>query len=96
VRAAVCRSHGPPEVVATDDLPAPPIGPGQVRVRVDAAAVNFPDVLLVADRYQLTVPTPFVPGSEFAGTVAEVAENVLYKTALASDERGVARTEEGM
>jgi NADPH2:quinone reductase len=74
VRAAVCRSYGPPEVVATDDLPAPPIGPGQVRVRIDAAAVNFPDVLLVADEYQLTVPTPFVPGSEFAGTVAEVGD----------------------
>jgi NADPH2:quinone reductase len=73
VRAAVCRSYGPPEVVGTDDIPAPPLGPGQVRVRVDAAAVNFPDVLLVADKYQLTVPTPFVPGSEFAGVVSEVA-----------------------
>jgi D-arabinose 1-dehydrogenase-like Zn-dependent alcohol dehydrogenase len=76
VRAAVCWSYGPPEVVATDDLPAPPLGPGQVRVRVDAAAVNFPDVLLVADEYQLTVPTPFVPGSEFAGAVAEVGDGV--------------------
>lgn len=76
MRAAVCRAYGPPEVVEVDDLPAPAIGPAQVRVRVDAAAVNFPDVLLVADEYQLTVPTPFVPGSEFAGVVAEVADDV--------------------
>ena len=47
---------------------------GQVRVRVGAAAVNFPDVLLVADQYQISVPPPFVPGSEFAGVIVEVAD----------------------
>jgi NADPH:quinone reductase len=76
VRAAVCASYGPPEVVRVEELPSPSLGPGQVRVRVGAAAVNFPDVLLVADQYQLSVPTPFVPGSEFAGVVAEVADGV--------------------
>jgi NADPH2:quinone reductase len=50
-----------------DDLPSPAVGGGQVRVRVRAAAVNFPDVLLVADEYQMSAPLPFVPGSEFAG-----------------------------
>lgn len=54
----------------------PELGPDQVRVRVGAAAVNFPDVLLVADRYQATVPVPFVPGSEFAGVVTETADGV--------------------
>ena len=77
VRAAVCRSYGPPEVVTVEDLPRPELGPGQVRVRVAAAAVNFPDVLMVADRYQVTVPLPFVPGSELAGTVVEVAPDVV-------------------
>jgi NADPH2:quinone reductase len=76
VRAAVCRAYGPPETVEVGELPAPALGPGQVRVQVDAAAVNFPDVLLVADRYQMTVPTPFVPGSEFAGLVTEVADDL--------------------
>ena len=76
VRAAVCRSYGAPEVVVVDEFPAPDCGAGQVRVRVHAAAVNFPDVLVVADEYQMTVPPPFVPGSEFAGVVAEVAEDV--------------------
>ena len=74
MRAAVCRAHGPPESVTVDDLPVPDLGPGQVRVRIDAAAVNFPDVLIVANEYQISVPPPFIPGSEFAGTVAQVAD----------------------
>jgi NADPH:quinone reductase len=76
VRAAVCRSHGPPEIVEIEELPPPALLPGHVRVRVDAAAVNFPDVLIVADEYQIKVPTPFVPGSEFAGVVAELGDGV--------------------
>jgi NADPH2:quinone reductase len=63
-------------VVRVENLPPPELGPGQVRVRVGAAAVNFPDVLLVADKYQLRVPVPFVPGSEFAGVVTETADDV--------------------
>ncbi|MGA2838467.1 MAG: NADPH:quinone oxidoreductase family protein [Acidimicrobiales bacterium] len=77
MRAAVCRAYGGPEVVTVEELPAPAIGAGQVRVRVRAAAVNFPDVLLVADRYQVTVTPPFVPGSEFAGVIEEVADGVV-------------------
>lgn len=69
MRAAVCPAYGPPEVLRIEELPSPQPGPGEVVVRVGAAAVNFPDVLLVAGRYQVTVPAPFVPGSEFAGTV---------------------------
>ncbi|MET0458198.1 MAG: NADPH:quinone oxidoreductase family protein [Ilumatobacteraceae bacterium] len=76
MRAAVCRSYGAPEVVVVDEFPAPDCGAGQVRVGVHAAAVNFPDVLVIADEYQMTAPLPFVPGSEFAGVVAEVAEDV--------------------
>ncbi len=74
--AAICPSCAPPEVVRVDELPSPPLQPGTVRVRVRAAAVNFPDVLIVADRYQLHVPPPFVPGSELAGEVVEVADDV--------------------
>jgi len=76
VRAAICRAYGPPEVVEVDELASPALGPGHVRVRVDAAAVNFPDVLLVANEYQIHVPPPFVPGSEFAGVVSELADGV--------------------
>lgn len=57
-------------------MPDPVPGPGEVAVAVEAAAVNFPDVLLVANRYQIRVPAPFVPGSEFAGTVTDAGEGV--------------------
>ena len=76
MRAAVCPAYGPPEVVEVREVPAPALGEGQVRVAVRTAAVNFPDVLLVADDYQLSVPPPFVPGSELAGVVTEVAAGV--------------------
>lgn len=76
MRAAVCPEHGAPEVVRIEEIPVPPVGAGQVRVRVSAAAVNFPDILVIADQYQMSVPPPFVPGSEFAGVVEEVADGV--------------------
>lgn len=75
-RAAVCREYGAPDVVRVEEWDAGPVGPGQVKVRVQAAAVNFPDVLLVANQYQVSVPPPFVPGSEYAGVIAEVGEGV--------------------
>jgi len=74
VRAAVCPSYGPPEVVRVQECPVPTPASGQVRVRVDTAAVNYPDVLLIADKYQISVPPPFIPGSEFAGVIDEISE----------------------
>jgi NADPH:quinone reductase len=76
MRAAICRAYGPPDVVVVEEIEAPALTGGQVRVRIAAAAVNFPDVLIVADSYQISAPTPFVPGSEFAGVVVEVAGDV--------------------
>ncbi|OBB55916.1 NADPH:quinone oxidoreductase [Mycobacterium sp. 852013-51886_SCH5428379] len=76
MRAAVCPVHGDPEVVRISEQAPPTPGAGQVRVRVRAAAVNYPDVLLIAGRYQATVPPPFVPGSEFAGEVVEIGDGV--------------------
>jgi NADPH2:quinone reductase len=72
VRAAVCPAYGPPEVIRIEERAKPAVEAGHVLVRVEAAAVNFPDVLLIADDYQISVPPPFVPGSEFAGVVDEV------------------------
>jgi NADPH2:quinone reductase len=74
VRAAVCRKYGPPEVVQVCELDSPTPEPGQISVQVAVAAVNFPDVLLVADQYQVSVPPPFVPGSEFAGVVTALGD----------------------
>jgi NADPH:quinone reductase len=76
MRAALCPAYGDPEVVEVVNRPQPEPGTGGVRVRVEAAAVNFPDVLLIANRYQVSVPPPFIPGSEFAGEVLEVAGDV--------------------
>ncbi len=76
MRAAVCPEYGPPEVVEVRDVDAPLLGAGQIRVAVHAASVNFPDVLMVAGEYQIKVPPPFVPGSEFAGEVIAVGDSV--------------------
>jgi NADPH2:quinone reductase len=74
VKAALCPAYGPPEVVRIEEQPSPAVAAGQVRVRVGAAAVNFPDVLLIANQYQISVPPPFVPGSEFAGAIIETGD----------------------
>jgi NADPH:quinone reductase len=74
MRAAVCPEYGPPEVVRIEERPRPTPAAGEVRVRVRAAAVNYPDVLLIAGTYQISVPPPFVPGSEFAGIVDETGD----------------------
>jgi NADPH2:quinone reductase len=76
MRAVVCNEYGPPELLSVIDLPDPVARPHQVVVEVAYAAVNYPDVLILADRYQLSVPVPFVPGSEFAGTVMAIGEGV--------------------
>jgi len=76
VRAARCEVYGGPADVKVRDIPNPTIEPGHLIVDVEAAAVNFPDLLFIADRYQVSVPVPFTPGSEFAGTVAEIGEGV--------------------
>jgi NADPH2:quinone reductase len=76
MRAAMCAEHGSPDVVSVEELPSPDLADGQVRIAVHAAAVNFPDVLVVADKYQISLPPPFVPGSEYAGVVTDVAPGV--------------------
>lgn len=77
MRAVVCPTHGLPEVVRVEDVPSPELDSGQVRVGVVAAAANFPDVLVIANEYQIKIPVPFTPGSEFAGVVTEVAPDVI-------------------
>ncbi|WP_405538835.1 NADPH:quinone oxidoreductase family protein [Streptomyces sp. NBC_00075] len=76
MRAARCTEYGPPAGLGVVELDDTEPGPGEVLVHVHAAAVNFPDVLLVADRYQVPAPLPFTPGSEFAGVVAALGPGV--------------------
>jgi NADPH2:quinone reductase len=76
MRAVVCREYGPPESLKVEELPDPVLGEGQALVDVKAAAVNFPDLLIIENRYQVPASVPFVPGSEFAGIVSAVAPGV--------------------
>lgn len=72
------RSHAPggPDTLVIDELPEPVPGPGELVVRVYAAAVNYPDVLIIEDKYQFKPPRPFSPGGEIAGEVSAVGEGV--------------------
>jgi len=79
MRAVVCKAYGPPEDLVIDDVPAPVPGPGQLLVRVHAAAVNFPDVLFIAGKYQVRIPPPFTPGNELAGEVIAVGEGAPFR-----------------
>src|SRR5262249_55935125 len=74
--AARCEKYGPPESVVVEDVPVPELRAGGVLVEVHAASVNYPDVLIVADEYQVSIPTPFTPCSEFAGVVVAAADDV--------------------
>src|SRR5712671_6780 len=77
VKAIQMTEQGAPDVLRLVDLPDPVPGPGQVLVRVEAAAVNFSDVMRRrGDVYPVPTPSPFVPGAEVAGTVAAVGEGV--------------------
>jgi NADPH:quinone reductase len=79
MRAVVCRAYGPPEDLVIDDIADPTPGPGQLLVRVHAAAVNFPDVLLIAGKYQVKIPVPFTPGSELAGEVVTAGDGARFR-----------------
>ena len=71
-RKVVCRELGAPESLQLESFAAVPLAPGEVRVAVQAAGINFPDVLMAAGEYQLKPPLPFTPGMEAAGDVIEV------------------------
>jgi NADPH2:quinone reductase len=76
MKALLCRRFGPPETLAVEDVPSPAPGNGEVRVRVKAAGVNFPDALIIQDKYQIKPPLPFSPGGELAGVVDAVGSGV--------------------
>lgn len=76
MRAVICREYGPFENMHLEEVPAPELTPGTVRIAHGAAGVSFASRLVVAGRYQRRPPLPFTPGSEAAGTVLEVAGDV--------------------
>ena len=76
MRALLCKRFGPPESLVLEDVPSLQPGPGEVVIAVRAASVNFPDVLIIQDKYQVKPPLPFSPGSEVAGVVKAVGVEV--------------------
>src|SRR5713226_8619584 len=71
-KLVVCREIGPPERLRLETFASAPLAQGQVRVAIQAAGINFPDILMAAGEYQLKPPLPFTPGVEAAGDVIEV------------------------
>jgi NADPH2:quinone reductase len=76
MRAVLCEAWGEPEGLRLGEVDAPEPGPGEVRLAVHAAGVNFADILMVAGKYQEKPPFPFTPGLEAAGVVEAVGSNV--------------------
>ena len=76
MKALLSTQVGGPETLVIEDIPSPVPGPGMVVVSVKAVGVNYPDVLIIEDKYQFKPPRPFSPGSEISGIVKAVGEGV--------------------
>jgi NADPH2:quinone reductase len=76
MRAVLCKAYGPPETLVVEEVASAVVGAGDVRVRVHACGVNFPDTLIIQNKYQFKPPLPFTPGGEVAGEVVEVGSAV--------------------
>jgi len=74
MKALLSHEPGGPETLRLEELADPVAGPGELLVRVRAAAINYPDVLIIEDKYQFKPPRPFAPGGEIAGEVEAVGE----------------------
>ena len=75
-KAVVCRTLGQPETLRIEESASLPLQPGQLRVRIRAAGINFPDILMAAGEYQLKPELPFTPGMEAAGDISEIADGL--------------------
>lgn len=92
MKAVLIREFGAPETHRVEDVADPLPGPDDVLIDVHAAAINFPDLLVVTGKYQVLPPRPFSPGKDAAGIVRTVGENVR---SLKPGDRVVALVENG-
>jgi len=92
MKALLSKAPGGPETLSLEELPDPVAGKGQVLVAVRACSINFPDVLIIEDKYQFKPARPFAPGSEISGVVEAVGEGV---TGWAPGDRVLATTGHG-
>ena len=80
MKAIICNEFSPVENLTLEEIESPKAKKGQVVIDIKAAGVNFPDGLLVQGLYQMKPPTPFIPGSEVAGVISEIGEDVEHLT----------------
>jgi NADPH2:quinone reductase len=78
MHAWICDNPIGPDALNWKEVPTPEPKPGEVRVAIRAASLNFPDLLIVQNKYQVKPPLPFVPGSEYAGTVDAIGDGVKH------------------
>jgi NADPH2:quinone reductase len=76
MHAWLCESPDGPDALRWAELPTPAPRPGEVRIAIHAASLNFPDLLITQGKYQFKPPYPFVPGAEYAGTIDALGEGV--------------------
>ncbi len=78
MKAWLCENPIGVEALNWKELPTPKPGPQEVLIRIEAASLNFPDLLIVQNKYQMKPALPFVPGSEFAGVIESVGDGVTH------------------
>ncbi len=78
MHAWLCENPIGVDALTWKSLPTPEPKAGEVRIRIEAASLNFPDLLIVQNKYQMKPPLPFVPGSEYAGVIEAVGEGVTH------------------
>lgn len=92
MKALVCEQYGPPESLVLRDIPIPEPGPGELLIRAQFCGLNFPDSLIIQNKYQMKPPLPFSPGGELAGTVVKTGPGV---SGFAPGDRAAALTNWG-
>ncbi len=76
MKAVLCKEFGPPDRLVIEDVPSAEPGEGQVAIAVKACGINFPDALIIQNKYQFKPPLPFSPGGEIAGVISRVGPGV--------------------
>ncbi|MBJ64920.1 MAG: NADPH:quinone oxidoreductase [Rhodobiaceae bacterium] len=76
MKALLCKEYGPPESLSYEEIDDPELIDGHILVDIYSASVNFPDVLMIENKYQFRPPLPFAPGGEASGVIAEVGSGV--------------------
>ena len=92
MRAWLSHAAGGPESLRLESVPDPVAAPGTLLIRVAAVSLNFPDTLIIQDKYQYCPPRPFIPGTDIAGTIIGVGAHVSQ---FAIGDRVAARVRHG-